>query len=242
VQPENEEGFQKGFHQNGFDDEDWETCSNLTLQDLGPVKNLPFNQGRPSVVFRGYGWFRTHLQLPENAKGKEIILNLGGYDVTDWKETWVYLNGHAVGRRSSEGPWRSPGEFRLVPGSQVYQSLEVGNSKNNLLAVRTHSYDRHIEGLRDEQMDRYIFDPILYDQYLTIGETYQFVSDFEAMSTKSQDSAGRKNLVVEMINREARITVTLHYELEGNLRRKWAEIRNDGPEEKLLLDVHLDNF
>jgi hypothetical protein len=242
ARPENEEGFQKGFQQSGFDDTDWETCSNLTLQDLGPVKNLPFNQGRPAVVFRGYGWFRTHFLLPEYARGKEIILNLGGYDVTDWKETWVYLNGQEVGRRSSEGPWRSPGEFRLVPGSQVYQSLEIGNSKSNLLAVRTNSYDRHIEGLRDEQMDRYIFDPILYDQFLTIGETYQFVSDFEVTSTRIRDSVGRKTLVVEMINREAQITVTLHYELEGNIRRKWAEIRNDGPENKLLLDVHLDNF
>ena len=98
-----------------------------------PVYNL--SGGQHGRTYSGYGWFRCKVELPESAKGKELILVLGGYDEQDWNDYWVYLNGQQVGRRTSSGRWRKPGRFTLRPSDSLYASLQFGSS--NLLAVRT---------------------------------------------------------------------------------------------------------
>ena len=49
-------------------------------------------------------------------------------------------------------------------------ALAPGNT--NTIAVRTRSYDRRYGGLSDDILDRHMFDPVLYDQFLTVGEPY----------------------------------------------------------------------
>ena len=88
---EEEAGHRQGFERAEFDDSTWQTCLNLGLRGVTSTAGLTLNQNRPPVVFQGYGWFRTKLELPSTARGKEVVLNLGGYDETDWHEYWVYI-------------------------------------------------------------------------------------------------------------------------------------------------------
>jgi hypothetical protein len=246
--PEQEAGYRNGYHTPSYDDSQWDYCINPCLPEGSESGNLPHNQGRPAIVYDGYGWFRTTFQLPADAQGEEIILNLGGYDQTDWNECWVYVNGFEVGRRSSSGRWRNPAQFRIAPGSPGYASLRFGSSVSNLVALRTYAYDRHFDDLSEDVLVRYLFNvhsaptSAFYDQFVTVGVPYLHVADFEVASVRHEQTGQGPGLVVEMRNREAAIKVLLHYELEGFLRRKWAEVSNENTQPKLLLDVGLDYF
>ena len=240
--PENERGYLDGYQRADFDDSKWQTSLNLCLRNLDSRANLAFNQGRPPIVYRGYGWFRAGLKLPQTAQGETVFLNLGGYDPTDWEEYWVYVNGIEAGHRTTSGPWRTPGQFQLKVGSDAYNALNFGTGRGNVVAVRTRSYDRHFGNLSEDILVRHIFDPILCDQFVSVGEPYHTIDDFEVLAVEHHERAGRPAIAVKMENRQERIQATLHYELEGSIRRKWAEIRNDSPDRKLLLDVDLDRF
>ena len=93
------------------------TASATDTDGWRPVYNL--SGGQHGRTYSGYGWFRCKIELPESAKGKDIILVLGGYDEQDWNDYWVYLNGQQVGRRTSSGRWRKPGRFTLRPSDSL---------------------------------------------------------------------------------------------------------------------------
>ena len=246
--PGQESGLVRGYHTPAYDDNRWNYSINPCLPAVTEGGNLPHNQERPAIVYNGYGWFRTNFQLPSDAQGEDVVLNLGGYDQTDWKESWVYVNGVEVGKRSSRGRWRDPAQFRIAPGSAGYASLRFGSSGPNLLALRTHGYDRHFDDLSEDILVRYLFNlyyaptSAFYDQFITVGNPYLHVSDFEVASVRLEPTDHGPGLVVEMRNPEAAIKVLLHYELEGFLRRKWAEVINENAQPMLLLDVSLDSL
>ena len=237
-----EQGYKQGFHQKEFDDSKWPACLNLGLRGLASPGALALNQGRPPIVYRGYGWFRRKFELPSGARGEEIVLNLGGYDETDWKEYWVYVNGVEVGRRSSSGRWRSPGQFHVSPHSPAYGAVRFGPGEANVVAVQTYSYDRHYGDLSDDILDRHIFDPALHDQFVTVGEPYLEIADFEVVELSQEKKGYRPSLTVKLASQSSKIRVDLHYELEGPIRRKWADVQNGSTDPVLLLDVDLDTF
>jgi len=240
--PEKEKGCLEGYQRKDFDDGSWHTSMNFGLRYLDARSNLSFNQGRPPIVYKGYGWFRAGFKLPASAQGDVVVFNLGGYDRTDWEEYWIYVNGSEVGHRTTSGPWRTPGRFYLKPGSDAYAALDFGTSGKNVVAVRTRSYDRRFGNLSEDILARHIFDPVLWDQFISVGEPYRTVEEFDVISVLHQEQGGRPGLEIKVENREEQIQATLHYELQGALRRKWAEIRNGSSERKLLLDVDLDCF
>ena len=108
------------------------------------------------------------------------------------------------------------------------------------MAVRTRSYDRRYGGLSDDILDRHIFDPVLHDQFVTVGEPYFTVDDFEIVGTSNKGGGVKPSLSMKLASPVSKIEVELHYELDGVIRRKWADIKNVSPDPILLLDVHLD--
>ncbi len=164
VAPERETGLSQGFHRNATEAAGWRPADNLS-------------GGQHGRTYAGYGWFRCNVELPESAKGKDIVLVLGGYDEQDWNDYWVYLNGQQVGRRTSSGRWRKPGRFTLRPSDSLYASLRFGSS--NLLAVRTRAYSFHLENVSQKAIDRYVFRPWLFDQFVSIGEPFLPIAQFE---------------------------------------------------------------
>jgi hypothetical protein len=233
--PEKEEGYLSGYHLDDTDDSSWQKVCNLLLFDL--------EDPRPAKLFNGYGWFRCWFELDPQAKGDELVLCLGGYDQQDWNQYWVYLNGTYVGHRSSSGRWRTPGEFTIRPDSPQYGALRFG--AKNLLAVRTYQFDKRLPGMSEDISDRFHFstgDRSLCDQFIAVGRPYLAVSDFRLRTWKREGTEERPRCVFELYNEKEQLEVSLHYELEQFLRRKWLQVRNVGKQERLLLDVEVDDL
>src|ERR1700722_10947954 len=224
VSPERESGISQGFHRTAAEVQGWR-----------PVYNL--SGGQRGRAYGGYGGVRCKVDLPESAKGKDIVLVLGGYDEQDWKDYWVYLNGQQIGRRTSSGRWRKPGRFALRPSDSLYASLQFGSS--NLLAVRTRAYNFHLENISQKAVDRYVFRPWLFDQFVSIGEPFLPISHFELQGSHQESP---EKLSFNLYNPENHLRVNAHYELDGIVRRKWLEITNESDQERLLLDVEVDAY
>ena len=234
VLPAQEQGFRLGYHLPDFSDRGWGATENLLLRSLRGVKRHD-----DGITYDGFGWFRCWFELPKDAEGETIILVLGGHDCQDWNEYWVYLNGAEIGHRLSSGRWRSPGQFSIARGSPGYSSLRFDGGAKNLLAVRTRGYDKHFGGLSDEVLKHYVFEPVLVDQFISVGEPYLRVSDFEVQELSR---TGDDEATFELRSVSEPISASAHYELRGPTRRKWLEIKNQSGKEMVLLDVQLDDF
>ena len=232
VSPTEEQGFRRGYHRPETSDEGWGATDNLLLRNLRGVEETP-----DSISYDGYGWFRRWFELPKGAEGEEIVAVLGGYDFQDWNEYWVYLNGAEIGHRLSSGRWRSPAQFTVAPKSPHYTAVRFGPGKKNLLAVRTRRYDRRFGGLSDEVLRHYVFQPVLVDQFVTVGKPYLHLTDFELQGVKQ---ANKTQAVFELRSASQPIRVFAHYGLDGPTRRKWLEITNEGSKEMLFLDLQID--
>jgi hypothetical protein len=226
VSPEREEGLRLGFHKPASPAGNWTAVHNLA-------------GGQKGRVYQGFGWFRHEFVLPEEARGRDLFFVLGGCDEQDWNEHWVYLNGGEIGHRTVSGRWRVPGRYAVRPGDQAYASLQFGAKFRNLLAIRARGYDYHVEGLSEEALEQYVFRPFLFDQFISIGEPYLPTPRFE-LKQAQQDRAESLRFVLEDSARQ--LVVTAHYELDGFLRRKTLDIRNQSQQPVLLLDVELDAF
>lgn len=175
--------------------------------------------------------------MPESAKGKDIVVVLGGYDEQDWNEYWVYWNGHPIGRRTSSGRWRTPGGFAIGPTHALYAAIRLGSP--NLLAVRTGGYDLNLENVTQKALDRFAFRPILFDQFVSVGEPFLSLSQFKL---RESHQASPEEVRFSLYDEIHHLRVNTHYELDGSVRRKNLTIVNESTEEQLLLDVHMDAF
>jgi hypothetical protein len=234
VSPSEEQGLKLGYHYPDFQDQDWGVTQNLLLRELSGVKRY-----RGGIRYDGYGWFRRWFELPNDARGKELVFVLGGYDHQDWNEYWVYANGKEIGHRVAKGRWRMPGQFTLVAESAAYASLRFGPGEKNLLAVRTRGYDKRFGGLSDEMLKHYVFEPVWADQFISAGRPYLQVSDFEIQEVKQANSS---RVIFELQSPSAGVRASAYYELDGPTRRKWVEVENVSNKELLLLDAQLDDF
>ena len=232
--PAQEQGFKRGFHLPEFADRAWGATENLLLRNLRGVE-LPSD----AIAYDGYGWFRRWFDLPADARGEEIVFVLGGYDYHDWKEYWVFLNGVEIGHRESVGRWRTPGQFAVTPGSQGHSSIRFGPGGKNLLSVRTRAYEKRFGGLSDEVLRHYVFEPMIVDQFISVGAPSRSISDFEVQSVAQ---ASEREAIFDLQSASQPLRVSARYGLDGPTRRKGLEIRNQGSGEVMLLDVLLDNF
>lgn len=106
------------------------------------------------------------------------------------------------------------------------------------MAIRTRGFDKRQGGLSEEVLKHYVYEPFWVDQFVTFGAPYLEVSDFKVESVKQSPTHAE----FELKSPTSEIEATLHFELDGPTRRKWAEIRNAGKKDLLLLDVQLDDF
>lgn len=229
-----EQGFKLGFHLPEFADHAWGFTENLLLRNLHGVASPP-----DVIAHDGYGWFRRRFDLPAEARGEEIVFVLGGYDYHDWKEYWVFLNGLEIGHRESLGRWRTPGQFLVAPGSQGHSAIHFGAGGDNLLSVRTRAYEKRFGGLSDEVLRHYVFEPMIVDQFISAGAPGHSITDFEIQSVRAMSES---EVTFDLQSASRPLQVSARYRLDGATRRKGLEIRNQGSEPMMLLDVHLDDF
>jgi hypothetical protein len=232
--PAREQGYSRGYHLPEFRGEgNWKTTLNLLLRGSESSTGSP--------IFDGYAWFRQWFDLPQNAEGEPIAFCIGGYNQEDWNQYWLFLNGKPIGDWKKSGRWRTPEILNINPGSTEYAALKFGSSKN-LLAIRAFQTDKRFGGIRDEILDRYIFEGRLCDQFIAVGQPYLRVSDFRLNNWHSQKEGDRQSHVFELTNAQEKLQITAHYELDGYVRRKWVVIKNTGENERLLLDIDIDHF
>lgn len=232
--PAQEQGYAKGYYLPGFNGEkNWKTTLNLLLRGS--------NSSEAPPTFDGYVWFRQWFDLPQNADGQPLVFCLGGYNQEDWNEYWIYVNGEPIGNWKKTSRWRTPEEVSIGPGSKAYAALKFGSDKN-LLAIRAFQTNRRFEGIRDEILDRYIFEGRLCDQFIAVGQPYLRVSDFKVSRWHRQAEGERQSYVFDLTNAQEQLQVTSHYELDGFVRRKWLVIKNLADHDRLLLDVGIDQF
>ena len=234
VLPADEQGLRLGFHLPGSSDADWGLSENLLLRGLRGI-----SKPRGGITYDGYGWFRSTLELPAGALGQEVVLVLGGYDFLDWQEYWIYVNGVEIGHRTSAGRWRTPGHFAFPPANPAYGWLRFGPGEKNMLAVRTRAYDKHFGGYSDDVIRHSVFEPVLADQFVTVGQPYLRVADW---SVASFEQSAPDSAVFSLVSSSLNCRADVHYQLDGPTRRKWIELENSGGKELLLLDAQLDDY
>ena len=105
--------------------------------------------------------------------------------------------------------------------------------------MRSRGYDLSFGGVPEKALDRVVFHPWLFDQFVSVGDPYLPVTKFELRDVV-QDS--RESIRFILQNPEQQISVTAHYELSGDTRRKWLEIKNSSSTSRLLLDVEVDAY
>jgi hypothetical protein len=233
--PAQENGYLAGYHLQDFrGEEEWGTTLNLLLRDARRVNAPP--------TFSGYAWFRQWFELPDNAKSEPVVFCLGGYTQEDWNEYWIYVNGKMLGNWTKSGRWRTPEVLIVQPGSREHGALQFGSGAKNLLAVRTRHYDKRFEGIRDEILDRFIFEGRLCDQFISVGEPYLRVADFKLRNWRQEGEGDQPKFVFSLANTQEQLELSATFELDQFTRRKWFEIKNLAPWERLLLDVDVDDF
>jgi hypothetical protein len=226
VAPENESGLAQGFQKGQNDSSSWK-----------PVKNLA--GGQKGRRYDGYAWFRKEFALPESAKGQEIVFVLGGHDQQEWNQNWIYLNGQQIGHRGVSGKWRTPGRYSVRPADPGYSSIKFGKGSSNLVAVRAKEYDFHSEGVPENVLERFVFHPWLFDQFISIGEPYLPISAFDLRDVQRD---GKEKIRFVLHNAEHHVDVIAHFELNDFTRRKWLEVKNNSNHPLTLLDVDVDAY
>jgi len=241
--PDNEVGIRAGYQLPDFlDEEQWYTTLNLLLRGAWRLGWSWENATPAPPIFNGYGWFRQWFELPKGTAGEPIVFCLGGYTQEDWNQYWVFLNGKLIGNWRKSGRWRTPEELSLTPGAPEYAALRFGPGEKNLLAIRTYQVDGRFGGVREEILDRYIFEGRLCDQFISVGQPYLHISDFKLNRWRREGTSERPGYVFGLSNSEQELELSVHYELNDFVRRKWFEIRNASSRDRLLLDVEVDDF
>lgn len=114
-----------------FAEADWETRNTFFLWD---------QQEKPLTAagddWDGYGWYRMHVDIPAQWKGKPMRLRLGGVI----NEAWVWVNGNYAGHRPHRLWWSGDRSLDLDISAQVRPGQE------NLIAIRVHN-DTDIGGI-----------------------------------------------------------------------------------------------
>ncbi len=113
------QGLEKAWHLEEFDDEDWQ------------LMELPGLWQQQGHNYSAVMWFRNRISLPEAVRGKELILHLGAID----KQDITYVNGVEVGRTGSgfdETVWNQHREYAIP--------AELTRGEELLVAVRVYSF------------------------------------------------------------------------------------------------------
>jgi hypothetical protein len=216
---------------------------------LGPEVELDFDSAERRIWITGWkeeGEHRTtHVFLPLEAKGKKLLLTLGGFGLYDYREIDVTLNGQAVGSRHALKRWNEPGCFPLGPGAPISPFLRFG--QDNVLEIRCRE-----PILRTERMEKLGVHldlpikqawPAQFEQYLTVGTP---LSTPRLTVTKVEDRSragqGEVRVELESVKRDVRVAVTYRWDAKAPLLHKFVEVQNLASQERRLMNVRLGDY
>ncbi|MCC6580150.1 MAG: hypothetical protein IT440_06880 [Phycisphaeraceae bacterium] len=193
-----------------------------------PAPNHMGWRSKPGTVF----WARTHVYVPEDCRGLPLTLMLGGFGVSDFRRTSVFVNGRPAGVRQTRTRWFSPGMF------DVGKLLRVG--QDNVIALqlaepfwrtkRLEERDPH--GTHDFSLHRMLTSP--YMQCVAAGIPQRSVA-LPVRNVRQDDDV---SLCVELDGAEVR------YELidDGRTLKKTVKLTNAGAEPMRVLRMGLGDY
>jgi hypothetical protein len=231
-------------------EDDWGIALELhkkpTNNGAGPrcqrlIDTLLGNAWYTDIYYPGYCWYRRMVELPKEWEGKPIVFTLGGGDLWDWRDYWVYLNGEQIGRHSYDITYNSPfheiPRYVLKPGDPNYAKLKFG--AENLLAVQARLLDRRTPDMHRLDLERYSGHSFICDQYVTAGEPTRDVSGLELKQHSSSMDGETAQVELLFTHPKEAIAVTARYWLAPNdaAIHKRLLIRNEGNSPITLLDL-----
>jgi len=114
-----------------FDDAKWESVSTPhTYNDVDTFNKIISHSGGQRGAYMGVGWYRKHFTLPENLRGRKVVLEFEGMR----QAGQFFVNGKAIGL-SENGV--------TAYGLDVSDVLNVGG--DNVLAVRIDNSSNYAE-------------------------------------------------------------------------------------------------
>jgi glycosidase len=131
-----DKGEKEGWHLPSFDDRNWADFPAPAMwEDLGYTEVYPNSPSPDWKPYNGYAFLRKRITIPEDWKGRDLLLYVGAIDDFDW----VYFNGELIGKTGEETPnwWEKP-RIYSIPQRLVKWGEE------NIISIRI--YDRGGEG------------------------------------------------------------------------------------------------
>ena len=144
--PDKEAGLLAGFAKPAFDDRKWQGSVDILPLEFSILAG-PQHKWVNSKLERWYVWARTHVFLPEEAKGQKLSLTLGGLGLYDFAYMRVFVNGKEVGVQWAKERWHEPRVFDIGPDSEIYKHLRFDN--DNVIALQLHEYRKRSDRLRE---------------------------------------------------------------------------------------------
>lgn len=227
--PDEDTGFKSGHFQCEVDDEQWQRF-------IIPIGSRD-----------RYTWARTSFALPDSA-GQPVTIVLGGYGLYDFDWMRVFLNGTEILLRVETARWREPAVLRFDPEDADYELLCFGG--DNVLALQMKGYRAETAKLQEanrldprNEMEIGICTPILFDQYVTVGEPSEAI-DFVVRSHETQSTNESTELIVELEARGKPIHADIRYvwEEDSPTLRRFTAIKNSGSTSICLLDAELGDY
>ena len=231
--PHHETGFRQGYWRPEYDDSRWRAA----------VAPSFFCYKQPHTWY----WARTHLFLPDDCRGQDLTLFLGGLGLYDYRYTRVFINGHAAGARRVGNGWHEPGRFDIGPNSATHKHLRFG--QDNVIALqlvrpvwRTRKLDRF-----DKQKAFWLpwpwVHPGQYEQYVAVG-TPDVEADLRVIDAKAVRRRGRPEVAVTLRSRRTMLEAQVVYraEAQGRILHKSVTLRNSGDHPLRVMDVRLGQY
>jgi len=131
-----DKGMKEGWHLITFDDSKWADFPLPAMwEDLGYTQVYPNSPSPDWKPYNGYAFLRKKITIPQDWKGKDLLLFIGAVDDFDW----VYFNGKLIGKTGGETPnwWEKPRIYTIPK-----ELMKWG--EDNIISLRI--YDRGGEG------------------------------------------------------------------------------------------------
>lgn len=122
--PDEDPGFQGGYHLPSYDDRNW----------IGMLSPADHRWPTDSTTTEHSAWVRTHVFLPADGSTHPLTLFLGGWGLFDFRSMRVFVNGQCVGTREATTRWHAPGAFTLEPETEPYMHLRW--EQDNVIALQ----------------------------------------------------------------------------------------------------------
>lgn len=233
AEPDQEDGYLKGWAAADFDDSGW-------TGTVTPVE--PFAADRP--IYHDYSWARTHVFVPKSAEGKSISLVLGSRGLSDFRYTRVFVNGYPVGTRRAVKRWNEPGVFTLDPKSKAYQHLRFG--QDNVLALQLSGLMTRTQRLDQVDPQRaYTLTPrcmgtAQYEQYLVAGKPTR-IPRLRVTEVRTVGD-GDVTFTLRADRPAVEVQVVYRWNAQEPLLRRSIEVKNLGRSAVRLMNVRLGTY